>query len=94
MNNIEEKIRDIFNPIILGMNKSNALKELQEEYGKLEIEAIREMLMPYVAKIYNIPLSSSKAPRNYGAMSLEINHANYEVARKMLYRLSKKVKIN
>ncbi len=92
MNSLDETIQNAFSTISLGSNKTEALNELRYQYGNLDIEAIREILMPYVAKIYGVPLTRSQSPRNYGSLSLDNSHFRYEVARKMLYRLALKIK--
>ncbi len=93
MSSTEEIIKNAFSPTSLGMDKANAFKVLQSKYGKLEIEAIRELLMPFISETYGVPITRSQALRNFGSLCLDNTHVKYEVARKMLYRLSQKIKI-
>ena len=90
---LEETIQNAFSPTSLGANKAAAINELRSKYGELDIEEIRELLMSYVSQIYGVPLHRSSSPKNFGALCLDSNHAKYEVARKMLYRLAQKIKL-
>ena len=92
MNSLEETIENAFNTTNISANKTEAINILRKKYGKLDIEVIREKLMPFVAKIYNVPLSRSQTPRNFGALSLDKTHLRYEAARKTLQRLVLKIK--
>ena len=92
MNSLEETIENAFDTTSFGKNKTDAINNLRNNYGHQDIETIREMLMPYVAQIYEIPLSRSQSSRNFGALTLDNTHLRYEVARKMLYRLALKIK--
>ena len=92
MNSLEETIENAFDTTSFGKTKTDAINNLRNKYGHQDIETIREMLMPYVAQIYKVPLSRSQSPRNFGALSLDNTHLRYEVARKMLYRLALKIK--
>jgi hypothetical protein len=93
MNSLEETIENAFSTTSFGRNKTDAINKLRSKYGHQDIEDIREILMPYVAQIYGVPLSRSQAPKNFGALSLDNTHLRYESARKMLYRLALKIKL-
>jgi len=89
---LEETIGNAFSSTSFGKNKKEAIDELRSKYGHLDEEVIRQMLMPYVARSYDVPLSTSQSARNFGAPCLDSTHVRYEVARKMLRYLTLKIK--
>ena len=92
MTSLDKTIGNAFSSTSFGKNKKQAINELRIKYGHLDEEVIRQMLMPYVARTYDVPLSTSQASRNYGAPCLDNTHIRYEVARKMLRHLTLKIK--
>jgi hypothetical protein len=93
MKSLEETIENAFDTTSFGKNKTDALNILKNKYKHHDIEEIRDILMPYIAKIYEVPLSRSQANKNFGALTLDKTHPRYEGARKMLYRLAMKIKM-
>lgn len=92
MNSLEETIENAFDTTSFGKNKTDAINKLKNKYKHHDIEDIRVILMPYVAKTYDVPLCRSQANKNFGALTLDNTHPRYEGARKMLYRLALKIK--
>lgn len=94
MKSRRQNIQDAFstlNPHVTPSEKAEALHILKRELGHLDNEAIREILLPEVAEMFGIPLSKSTRLKDYGATCFDVQHPNYEAARKALYRLTKKI---
>jgi len=91
-----QNIQDAFstlNPHLTVDEKAKALSILKQEMGNLDTEAIRKILLPEVAEMFGVPLTTSTGGNNYGAPSLDRQHRNYEAAKKALYRLTRKIKL-
>jgi hypothetical protein len=93
MSSLDKMIGNAFSSTSFGKSKKEAINELRSKFGHLDEEDIRLMLMPYVARAYDVPLSTSQAARNFGAPCLDNTHIRYEVARKMLRYLTLKIKL-